>query len=242
MGNRTQVLLVSRREALAGGAACLALAACKAGEHRVDPPAYDAFFLWAGVRPPAWLAQARTVYVLAGEVRRAEDSSFVPLRAVPHVSGPEIWFVVRVERLDWTAAVHAQVFHRLRLWERAGNRLAGLQIDFDAATHGLERYASFLRNLREQLPERWRLSVTGLMDWSAGAAPSGLAALAGVVDEIVVQTYQGRHTIPGYQSYLASLQRLRMPYRLALVEGGRWQAPEALSRDPYFKGYVVFLL
>jgi hypothetical protein len=79
------------------------------------------------------------------------------------------------------------------------------------------------------------------MDWSAGANPDDLGALEGVIDELVVQTYQGRATIPGYQRYLPSLERLDMPYRIGLVEGGEWQAPASLAADPDFKGYVVFL-
>lgn len=207
----------------------------------MDPGDYDAFFLWAGVRAPDWLPRARSVYLLAGEVRHAEDSHFTPLRAVPHVSGPEIWLVVRVERLDWDEGIYSAVLTRLGQWEAAGNRLAGLQIDFDAATHGLAHYAAFLRDVRRRLPQRWRLSVTGLMDWSAGGDVRGLAALGGVVDEVVIQTYQGRRTIPGYESYLRFLRRLPMPYRIALVEGGQWRAPTGLGDDPRFRGYVVFL-
>ncbi|WP_245656679.1 DUF3142 domain-containing protein [Novosphingobium naphthalenivorans] len=234
---------ISRRALLAGAAGgVLVLAGCRRGESVVDPRDYDAFFLWAGVRAPEWLGRARTVYLLAGEVRRADRGRFVPLRALPHVAGPEVWFVVRVERLDWEEGVTAAILQRLAQWEAAGNRLAGLQIDFDAATHGLSGYARFLHDLRARLPRKWRLSITGLMDWSAGGDPQGLAALAGAVDEIVVQTYQGRRTIPGYESYLRSLRRLGMAYRIALVEGGQWSAPEGLEQDRHFKGYVVFLV
>ena len=62
------------------------------------------------------------------------------------------------------------------------------------------------------------------------------------VDEIVVQTYQGRATIPGYERYLASLERLRLPYRIGLVEGGAWRAPPGLEAGAGFRGYVVFLV
>ena len=47
---------------------------------------------------------------------------------------------------------------------------------------------------------------------------------------------------PMGQRYLAATERLGMPYRVALVEGGEWQAPDHLAEDPFFKGYVVFLL
>lgn len=240
MGGEAQVLLVSRRAALTGALGTLALAACRDRERKVDPRAYDAFFLWAGVRAPDWLARARSVYLLAGEVRRG--GAFVPLRAVPRVAGPELWLVVRVERIDWDEGIFAAILHRLEQWAAAGNRVAGLQIDFDAATRGLAGYARFLGELRRRLPARWRLSVTGLMDWSAGGDPAALAALAGAVDEIVVQTYQGRRTIPGHERYLSSLRRIGMPYRIALVEGGDWRAPDWLAGDPRFKGFVVFLL
>jgi hypothetical protein len=149
---------------------------------------------------------------------------------------------VRAERLDWQEAVYRRVLGDLTRWDAAGNRLAGLQIDFDARTRGLAGYAQFLAELRRRLPARYRLSVTGLMDWSAGGDPAALVRLAGTIDEVVIQTYQGRRTIPGYQHYMASLMRLPMPYRVAIVEGGEWQEPPGLAADPEFKGYVVFLL
>lgn len=243
MGDEPQVLLVNRRALLGGAAASLALAGCRdRAPAPVDPRAYHAFFLWPGVTPPDWLDSAREVYLLAGEVRDQPGSPFHPLRATPHGSGPGLWLVVRVERLDWSEAIHREVLHTLALWETAGNRILGLQIDFDSATRGLASYARFLADLRRRLPRRWKLSITGLMDWSAGGDPAALRQLAGCVDDIVVQTYQGRHTIPGYERYLASLGRLDMPYRVGLVEGGTWHAPEGLEADPRFGGYVVFLL
>lgn len=227
-------------------AVLLALLLAGCGEEpsagRVDPAGHDAFFLWAGVRSPPVLDRAKTIYILDGEVR-ASDGGFVPLRpAVPRVGHAEIWLTVRAERLDWSDAVHARVLADLALWQAAGNRLAGLQVDFDARTRGLAGYATFLADLRRRLPRRYRLSITGLMDWSAQADPAALAGLAGIVDEVVIQTYQGRNTIPGYARYMASLARLPLPYRIGLVEGGEWRAPAALAHDPEFRGYVVFLL
>lgn len=212
-------------------------------EERVDPATHDAFFLWAGVRPPPVLARARTIYLLAGEVRAGDNAHLVPLRpAVPRIRHAEVWLTVRVERIDWRDGVYRRVLGDLARWEAAGNRVAGLQIDFDAQTRGLDRYSRFLAGLRRRLPARYRLSVTGLMDWSAQGDPTALASLAGTVDEVVIQTYQGRRTIPGYTRYMASLARLPLPYRIGLVEGGEWRAPPGLASDPEFRGYVVFLL
>lgn len=205
----------------------------------VDPARYDAFFVWAGVDPPPAVSKAKTVYLLAGEVRR--DGSYVALRATPRVRTAEVWLVVRAARLDWTPSLEARLFAELDRWA-VGNRLAGLQVDFDASTKGLDRYAQFLTLLRQRLPVHYKLSVTGLMDWSANGDPGALAALRGVVDEVVVQSYQGRHTIPGYDAYLAKLARVPVPYRVAVVEGGDWREPVGLSSRPGYRGTVVFLL
>jgi hypothetical protein len=221
------------------------LAACSRTEHEaegVDPADHTAFFLWAGVQPPEDLAEAETVYLLWGEVRGDDPSHAEVLRPEPpRTAGPEIWLVIRAERLDWGEGVYRQVLAEAERWRSRGNRLAGVQVDFDAATLRLGTYAAFLRDLRRRMPADLKLSATGLMDWSSGAGADDLAALEGVLDEVVIQTYQGRATVRGYERYLPSLERLAMPYRLGIVEGGEWEPPASLARDPDFKGYVVFL-
>ncbi len=219
----------------------LLLAACApAATGRVEAGDYRAFFLWAGVRPQAVLEQADTLYLLAGEVRR--DGRYHPLRAIPRIARAEVWLVVRSQSLDWSPAAEAQLLAELDRWRAAGNRVAGLQVDFDASTKGLDGYAAFLKGLRGRLPQAYKLSITGLMDWGANADPAALGALAGVIDEIVVQSYQGRETIPGYERYLAKLSRVPVPHKVALVQGGEWREPAGLKSDPLFRGYVVFLL
>ena len=244
MGQEAALLLVGRRRlAIATMALALALACCQAEPAgTVDPRHYDAFFLWPGMRPPDLPSGPRVVYLLAGEVRRNDASHIVPLRAVPHVPRAEVWLTVRAERLDWSDGVYRQVLDELARWQAAGNRVAGLQIDFDEETNGLDGYAQFLSQLRRRLPAHYRLSVTGLLDWSAHGDPAALARLGGVVDEVVVQTYQGRSTIPGYQHYMAALTHLTLPHKIALVEQGEWHEPPGLAQDRQFRGYVVFML
>lgn len=204
---------------------------------------YDAFFLWAGVKPQPLLANARSLYLLQGQVDDGDPVRLIAQRpAVPKVPDADVWMVVRVETLDWPAAVYKQVLAALARWRAAGNKVVGLQIDFDARTRHLERYASFLADVRKRLPGDCRLSITGLLDWSSNGDPAGLAALGGVVDEVVLQIYQGRRVIPGYAGYLAALHRLQIPFRLGLLQGGDWQAPDHLAGNPWFRGYVVFLV
>lgn len=231
-----------------GGAALLAalmLGACQRAEapQPVDLQRYDQFFLWAGVQPPPVVARARVLYILGGEIRRGGPARLVDMRAaVPHVQGAKVWLTVRAERLDWDARLWDALRARLVRWRAAGNRLEGLQIDFDAATPGLDRYRAFLERVRRELPPATRLSITGLLDWSAHGDPAELARLAGLVDEVVIQTYQGRTTIPGYAAWFRHIDGLPIPHKIALVEGGEWMPPAALARDRRFAGYVVFLL
>lgn len=213
------------------------------GAHEtVDPRRYDAFYLWPGVRPPDGTAP-RVLYLLDGEVRSGGPVQFTRLRpGAPKLAGKELWLVVRINRLDWSEAAYGAIFADLARWQAAGNSVAGLQIDFDAATKGIAGYAGFLARLRAQLPPQYKLSITGLMDWSANGDPRALDQLRPVIDEVVVQTYQGRSTIPGYEAYFAKMDAFPIPFRVALAQGGAWKAPPKLARHPMFRGYVVFVM
>lgn len=246
MGAGAEVLLVGARP-LAAGALALALAsAAPASAGVVQAADYDAFWLWGGVKPQAALAGASTLYILQGQVAPLSDKDDVGRLiaqggAVPHRRRGEIWLDYRAHTLRWSPAVYGQILARLQRWRAAGDPVVGLQIDFDSGTRHLADYAAFLRDLRTRLPADCRLSITGLLDWSSQGDSAALGALGGVVDEVVLQTYQGRHTIPGYQAYLARLSRMTIPFRIGLIEGGEWTAPPDLAANPWFRGYVVFL-
>ena len=207
----------------------------------VDANRYDAFWLWAGVAPQPPLAHARTIYLLDAEVRPSRRMLISQRPALPHVQHADVWMVVRVETLDWSPVLYTQVLADLTRWRQAGNRIVGLQIDFDAHTYHLEEYAVFLKYMRQRLPVGYKLGITGLLDWSSHGDPQDLSALADAVDEVVLQIYQGPHVIPGYEQYLTRLDRLKIPFRIGLLEDGEWQQPANLASNPYFRGFVVFL-
>jgi len=203
---------------------------------------YNSFWLWAGVSPPPGLEKAKVVYVLDGEIRHGSPR-FIPLRtSAPRTREPELWLVIRTDTMAWPDGAVEGISRRADGWVRNGNRVAGVQIDFDARTRHLGDYAAFLGKVRHDLPRRYKLSITGLMDWSANGDPQALMTLQHVVDEVVIQTYQGRDTIWGYERYFERMRDFPIPFRVGLVEGGRWVEPPGLAQNPQFKGYVVFLI
>jgi hypothetical protein len=212
----------------------------------VDASQYDAFWLWSGVTPQPVLKQARTVYVLQGQIEAVRgDESRVRFiaqgGAVPHGLMVEVWLAYRVHTLHWTPREYSILLAQLRRWQQAGNHVVGVQIDFDARTLHLDEYVDFLAGLRRQLPSNYRLGITGLMDWSSHVDSDQVNQLRGIVDEVVVQTYQGRHTIENYSAYLPRVSRLSLPFKIGLIQGGNWDAPNYIAESPWFRGYVVFL-
>jgi hypothetical protein len=227
--------------------ALLCLLHAGAGSAAVDAGDHDAFWLWGGVASQPVLAQAKTLYVLQGQISssRSEQHRHVnfvaqgmPMEKLPQ---REVWIVYRAHTLRWPDAIYKQLLGQVKRWRQAGSQVVGVQIDFDARTRYLGEYVAFLRDLRQRLPQDYRLSITGLMDWSSNADAAVIGQLKGVVDEVVVQTYQGRHTIPDYAAYLPRLMRLGLPFKIGLIQGGEWQAPDSMTQSPWFKGYVVFL-
>lgn len=81
-----------------------------------------------------------------------------------------------------------------------------------------------------------------MLDWAKTGDIATLNTLA--VDELVVQSYQGRRTVANYQAYLPALNRLRIPFKLGLVQHGSRDrlAERQLENSPYYRGTVVFML
>jgi hypothetical protein len=226
---------------LVGLALAVALSSSAAAAGTVDPADYRQFWLWKP-RPDIGLDHAETLYLLQGHVGAG---GFTHQGIAPAaLAGRSIYLVYRLERLDWNAVLLASIVNQIQAWEHAGNRIAGIQLDFDARTPRLADYAGFLRTVRRDLPQPYRVSVTGLLDWSTGGSPEAFDVMAGTVDEIVFQTYQARRTIANYREYLPAISRLHVPFKIGLVEDGVWDAADEqrLAASPFYRGAVVFLI
>ena len=222
---------------LAGMTVLPVQAAVNAAEHR-------AFWLWSAVRPQPVLAKAESLYILQGQIsERLGQTRFIPQGiSTPRLRHGKVWLTYRVETLVWPEPVFRTIEQQINRWKKQGNPIVGIQIDFDARTLRMQQYVSFLHTLRQQLPAQYALSITGLLDWSNHSSPDVVNQLSDVVDEVVVQTYQGKQTIKNYAAYLPRLAQLRIPFKVGLVQHGEWQAPDYLETAPFFRGYVVFLL
>lgn len=239
MGARIKILLVTFGLLLLSSLAV----DCQA-DITVKADNYSAFWLWAGVKPQPVLAQARTLYILQGQIDLVSENTVFSHQGVSAASlkQNELWLVFRAHTLQWQPHIYRALLGKIQQWQDAPNTITGIQIDFDTHTHYLHNYVSFLTELRTVLPKQYRLSITGLLDWSSNGDIESIKRLKNVVDEVVVQTYQGRKTIANYAAYLPRLDRLQMPYKIGLVQHGDWQSPIDFSQDPWFKGYVIFLL
>lgn len=235
MGAKTQILLVGLLASILFGAPAQA---------RVNAEQHQAFWLWSGVKPGTELRQAQVVYLHQGELVTRGGQVVLERVGLPvsRLTFPRIWLTIRITTLDLPTDALRRIILLLNRWHAAGNHVVGLQIDFDAATHRLNDYAVFLRELRQQLPERYALGVTGLLDWAKTGDISTLNTLP--IDEIVVQSYQGRNTVTHYSLYLPALSKLKIPFSIGLVQHGEWdkQYEKLLANSPWYRGTVVFML
>lgn len=235
MGAAAQILLVSL---------LLATTSAWAQTTRANDADYRAFWLWSGVRPSAALREAEVIYLHQGDVVTRQDKPvFVRLgQPVARLRAPALWLTVRLERLDLSDEMLDTLARLPVRWAQAGNPVTGLQIDFDAATRRIGDYGQFLTRLRARLDGRFALGVTGLLDWAQTGSVAQLNALP--VDELVVQTYQGRHTVPGYARYLPALLGLRIPFKIGIAQNGEWDKAQekTLAASPWYRGAVVFVM
>lgn len=205
---------------------------------------YDKFWVWAGISRRNEIHNAKMIYLLQGEIFENDfgEPKFIPQGGTqPSRHDQEIWIVYRVRTLNWNDRIYEKIRKSFEHWSMYPGKIVGVQIDFDASTKNLGKYASFLHSLRSRLPINCSISVTGLMDWAYQASPEDLNALSQNIDELVFQTYQGRNTVKNIDSYIERLRDIKIPFLLGVAEDANWTNPTFLSKNPNFKGYVLFL-
>ncbi|RKG34026.1 DUF3142 domain-containing protein [Acinetobacter tianfuensis] len=228
-----------------------ALTACKPNQSAqaseyINANSYDSFWIWGNIKSAPYLSQAKELYILQGNIHLDQNTkqSVLTVQGIAPMSMPhqKIWLVYRNHHLNWNNNEFNNILKRIKRWENMGSNIEGIQIDFDAQTKNLHDYALFLTQLRSQLPQKYKLSITGLMDWSNLQNTKTLQLFRNSIDEIAIQTYQGSTTIPHYRAYLSKISALNLPFKIGLVQHGQWDRNIDFKDNPYFKGYIVFLL
>lgn len=129
------------------------------------------------------------------------------LQAHPRPNGADIWFEVNVNhawlqadprpkvaviRLDGQLTrlnnhqVISKISELVKEWQAQGTVIAGIEIDHDSASSKLAAYNAFLRQLKSQIPNTLKLSITALTAWlSSTEFPS----LFEHIDELVLQIH-----------------------------------------------------
>lgn len=207
---------------------------------------YDAFWIWGDIRTAPYLYQAKTLYILQGDVAYKKQQQKIVIQpqgiSIRQLPNQQIWLVFRNHDLNWSDEHYQVLIRRLESWRKQGNQVVGVQIDFDSKTQALYDYAVFLKKLRQHLPAHFKISITGLLDWTNMRDQNTLQLLKDNIDELVIQTYQGRHTVDNYSHYLKRISAMNLPFKIGLVQHGQWDQSLNFTTDPNFKGYVVFLL
>lgn len=159
-------------------------------------------------------------------------------------SKKQFWLTFRIIDLDDPQSMAMQIDSIANSWQQSGNQIEGIQLDFDAASRKLANYAAFLKTLRAALPTELKLSITGLLDWAKTGDVNVLNQLDETLDEVVIQTYQGRSTVKDYEKYLPALLKLRVPFKIGLVQNGNWDPDwqQKLAQSDYYLGEVIFLV
>lgn len=211
---------------------------------------YQQFWLWTGVKGQSILNHADSIYLHQGEFTIKDGvlihtKQGLPIRQLnPNNTPTHLWLTLRVIDLEQPELMVKSIESLIHSWQAAGNQIYGIQLDFDAASRKLNNYAIFLREFRQFLPESYKLSITGLLDWAKTGDINVLNQLKGTLDELVIQTYQGKITVKEYESYLPALLKLRIPFKIGLVQDGYWNRKweEKLKQSEYYFGEVIFLV
>jgi len=203
-----------------------------------------AYWIWAGITPEDAPPDS-DLLVFQGHFRFAGDSASFE-RGGLYPFPIKCQRLTLVYRLEGQKLQSPEVIERflddVKRWQRHPVAVSGIQLDFDSPTAKLPLYSSFLEEIRTILPSQFGLSVTGLGDWVLCADPSALRSIAGSVDEIVFQLYQGRQPLPDIGRYLAKLSDYPLPFRVGLLLSA--EAPsrmKRLSSNPNYGGFVYFI-
>lgn len=197
----------------------------------------DGIWIW---RPSAIssLRETDTPYIFQGLFSIAENREIYQFQGVRPFkvqrSECDLVLTYRLEDLVPAEMVTARYRVHRKVWQKKGNRVAGLQIDFDSPSAALDDYAKWLHDLRNTLPPDTSFSITGLPDWLVSAPKDELNSLASKTDFIAFMMYQGTSPVANPAAYYAALRRSNVKFKLGLLP----HQDQNLAQISHLTGYV----
>lgn len=202
------------------------------------------YWLWAGVTAQAAPPNSE-LYVYQGLIfDRDGIATYQRIGLYPHpLQAKKIFLVYRLEGdLPDPNMVISVFYNNVTQWQHHPLTIAGLQLDFDSPTSKLLIYSNFLKKLRDQLPRKYVLSVTGLGDWAMEANMQAMQTITRATNEIVFQLYQGWNPLLDINHYVKLLSSYPLPFRIGLLaNSSNNQYISILSKNPNFHGVIYFI-
>jgi hypothetical protein len=201
------------------------------------------YWIWAGISPNSVPATG-DLYIYQGLITEKQSRAvFLRKGLYPHpieTKGLYLSFRISGELPD-PVEFKKLVMAVTADWEKHEVLVKGIQLDFDSPTSKLSKYKNFLLNFRQVLPQKYKVSVTGLGDWLVDRDQNTLKEITKVTDEIIFQLYQGRRPLPNIDFYINKLIAIKYPFKAGFLGQHQNQKHIAtLNMTPYFMGAVIF--
>ncbi|RYE13773.1 MAG: DUF3142 domain-containing protein [Rickettsiales bacterium] len=201
---------------------------------------YEAYWIWAGITAKEAPKNSK-LYIYQGSVTKG-NYNHIGLFPYP-IDGRELYLTYRIdENLPNEHYILDLFLKSSKKWEKHSSIIKGLQLDFDSPTFKLSVYNSFLKQIRNILPKKYKLSITGLGDWILNGNTKILKAIDRNTDEIIFQLYQGTKHLPNIDSYVWKLRYYQFPFRIGLLHLDYDQKIiDFLKINPNFRGVNYFI-
>jgi hypothetical protein len=233
-GRKTRIILIALLSLL-----LTALNSCSQrlrGNPASAQPLSVGFWVWAGGAINAIAPNTLPLDVLYVQVGRV-DSYFKNSGSWPWQTNippaKEFWAVWRYDPparpADSQINIMADDFIKRRA-EAAGRgqKLIGLQLDYDCPTDDLAEYGSFIEKLNKALPQGTKVSITALLDWFRSGAK--IRNVLSHTSEFVPQFYDVAHSGDVMRSIAEPINAAHwgpifnsfgIPYRIGITVFGR---------------------
>ncbi len=202
------------------------------------------YWVWAGVPFNRVPKLGSSVYVFQGQILDKAGQIYFAKQGLSSFNTGlrELYLVFRLSSLKHIDALNNLLEFAIHSWEKHGNIVKGVQLDFDSSTPNLNKYGDFLKRVRGLLPRNYQLSITGLGDW-VRSKESTDKWFFGSVDEVIFQLYQGRKSISDREYYIGKMATLKTPFKVGILESDPLSPNEEkfLKNCSQYRGIVLFL-